>query len=141
MRGVITVAVLAVTASAAALGQTKGRQITLNKAELELIALTREFVDTSISKDIVVVAGGLTPVPSGPMVTAEVRGRWESVEVEDFEARINGDEAVVTARVMFGGRLREGGAVSDSSGVRIVYAREGGQWKLRNGCLGACGGK
>jgi hypothetical protein len=141
MQRILVVAVLAVALSAVAFSQTNSRRITLSKSELELIALSREFVDTSIGKEMIVLTDGVTLTPSGPMGTAEVKGKWESVELEDLDALVDGERAVVTGRVMFKGHSPEGKAIDASSRVKIVYARREGRWEFSSGCLGDCGDK
>lgn len=141
MQRILVVAVLAVVLSAIAFSQTNSRRITLSKSELELIELSRQFVDTSIGKDMIMVTDGVTLTPFGPMGTAAVKGKWESVDLEDLDALVDGERAVVTGRVMFKGHSPEGKAIDASSRVTIVYARRKGRWEFRSGCLGDCGGK
>jgi hypothetical protein len=137
----LVVAVLAVALSPVAFSQTNRRQITPSKSELELVALSREFVDTSIGKKIMVVSDGLVLTPTGLMGTAEAKGKWESVNLEDFDALVDGDRAVVKGRVMFKGHSPEGKAIDASSSVTIVYARREGRWVFSSGCLGDYGGE
>ena len=139
MQRILVIASVTVALAAAAFSQTNSRQGTLDKSKQELIALSRVFVDTSIGKEMVVVTSGVTLTPSGPMGRAEVKGKWESVDLKDIEARIDGDEAVVTGRVMFRGRSPEGKVINKSSSVKIIYVRKKGGWKFVNGCLGVCG--
>jgi hypothetical protein len=135
---ILVIPFVTVALATAALSQTNSPRGTPDKSKQELIALSREFVDTSIGKEIVVVDSGVTLTPSGPAGRAEVKGEWESVDLEDVEASIYGDEAVVTGRVVFRGRSPEGKVINNSSSVRIVYVRKKGGWKFVNGCLGIC---
>src|SRR5215216_6656287 len=80
-RILLTVAV-AVGLSAAALGQSKGRVSEPGKSQKVLIEMTRAYVDTEIGKDILVMTDRETHTPSGLMGVAEVKGRWDSVELE-----------------------------------------------------------
>lgn len=139
MPRIFLIAALTIVTPVAAFAQENSKRITLTKAELELIALAREFVDTSIGKEIIVVRDGVTLIPSGLMRVAEVKGRWESVELEEIDAHIEGDKAVVTGRVKFNGHSPNGRPIAASSGVRIWYVRREGHWKYVTGCLGGCG--
>jgi len=141
MQRILVVAVLAVALSAVAFGQTNSRQITPSKSELELVALSREFVETSIGKEIMVRTDRVMLTPTGLMGAAEAKGKWESVNLEDFDALVDGDRAVVKGRVMFKGHSPEGKAIDASSSVTIVYARRAGRWVFSSGCLGDCGGQ
>lgn len=141
MQRMLLVAAVALALSAVAFGQTGGRRVTLSKSELELVALSREFVDTSVGKGIVVSTDRVVMTPTGPMGVAEERGKWESVELDDLDAAIDGERAVVTGRVVFKGRSPEGKAIDTSSKVRIVYAMREGRWEFKSGCLGVCGGE
>src|SRR6185436_4828639 len=108
MHRILLIAVLAVAFSPVAFSQTNSRQITLSKSELELIALSREFLDTSIGKEIFVVTDGVALTPSGPMGMAVAQGKWESVELEDLNALVDQERAVVTGRIRFKGHSPEG---------------------------------
>ena len=141
MRRILTIALITIAMSAAAFGQSSGQRSTPSKSEKELIAMSRAYVDTAIGKEIVVVTDGVMLTPSGVMSVAEVKGRWDSVELEAPAVRIGGAEAVVTGRVVFKGRSPNGQMVTDTSVVRIRYIREKGGWKYVDGCLGVCGSK
>lgn len=137
-KSLLTVAV-AVSLSAAAFGQTKGRVAAPVKTEKVLIELSRTYVDTEIGKDILVLKDGEMLTPQGLLGVAEVKGRWDSVELEAPVVRIEGDEAVVNGRVVFKGRSTEGRAIKSESGIRIRFVRGKDGWKLADGCLGVCG--
>jgi len=141
MQRILVVAVLAVALWDVAFSQTNTRRIKPNKAEVELVALSREFVDTSIGKEMMVVTDGVKLTPTGPMGIAEAKGNWESVNLEDIDVRVDGDKAIVKGRLMFKGHSPEGKASDASSSVTIVYARRAGRWVLSSGCMGECGGQ
>lgn len=135
----LTIAALALAFSAAAFGQSRNQPPASGKSEKVLIELSRAFVDSEVGKDMLVATDGVTLTPTGLMGVAEVKGRWDSVELKAPVVRIGSDEAVVTGRVLFKGRLPEGRALEQESGIRIKYVRWKGGWKFVNGCLGSCG--
>lgn len=131
--------VVVVGLSAAALGQSKGRTSAPVKSGKVLIEMTRAYVDAGIGKDMLVVTERETLTPSGLMGVAEVKGHWESVELEAPVVSFEGDEAFVNGRVVFKGRSPEGRATKIESGLRVRFVREKGGWKIVGGCLGVCG--
>ena len=135
----LTIAALVVALSAAASGQSKGQRLVPGKAEQELIAMSHTYVETGLGKDMVVATDEVTRTPSGLMGVAEVKGRWDSVELEMPVVRVGGGEAVVTGRVRFKGRSLEERVIDQASGVKIRYVREKGGWKFVSLCLGTCG--
>jgi hypothetical protein len=137
-RTLLSVAVV-VSLSAAAFGQSKGRVPAPGKSGKILIEMTRAYVDAEIGKDILVLTERETLTPSGVMGVAEVKGRWDSVELETPVVRFEGDEAFVNGRVVFKGRSPEGRSTKTESGLRIRFVREKGGWKIVSGCLGVCG--
>jgi hypothetical protein len=139
MHRILSTVAVAVSLSAAAFGQSKGRVPAPGNSENVLIVLSRASVDTEIGKDMVVVTDGETLTPTGLMGVAEVKGRWDSVELASPVVRIEGDEAFVTGRVVFKGRPTGGRATKVETPLRIRYVRENGDWKLVDGCLGVCG--
>jgi hypothetical protein len=136
VRKTLVVIVLTVAISAVASSQTNHRQIKRNQSE-QLIALSLEFVKTSIST-VAVEMSGVEITPSGPMATAEVKEQREAVGIKDARVRIDGDHAVVTARVIFAGQSPADKSVNSSSSVTIHFLKQKKQWKVMNGCFGAC---
>jgi hypothetical protein len=141
MRRALTSAAVAVALSAAAFGQSGVRRPGPGRAEHELIAMSRAFVDEAIVKEVVLVTGGMTLTPTGLMGVAEVKGRWDSVELEAPAVRLRGDKALVSGRVVFRGHSPDGRALTETSPVRISFVREGRGWKYAEGCLGECGSR
>ena len=81
--------------------------------------------------------GVMRPDPEGrlQMAGAEVKHRWKAVGLKDPRVQIEGDQAVVTGRVRFGG---EGAPPEVLSGVIIRYRRQAGRWKYIEACMGTC---
>ncbi len=137
MRKFLVVIVLTVAMSAVASSQTNDWQIKRSQSE-ELIALSQEFVKTSIGT-VAVKMSGVKMTPSGPMATAEVKDQREAVGMRDAKLRIHGDYAVVTGQVIFGGQSLEDKSLKSSRCVTIHFLKHKKQWKLMKGCFGECG--
>lgn len=137
MRRILTLAAVAFVFAVAAYGQSGSRQARLSKEEKELIALSRQHVESDTGL-LVVADDGLSLTPSGPMKAVEVKGEVAG-ELVSPAVSIKGDEALVNGRVSFKGRSPEGRAINEESGVRIKYVREKGGWKFVSMCIGACG--
>lgn len=140
MRRILIVIVLAVTISVVASSQTNNGQTGRSRSEQELITLSREFVKTSIGA-MAVEMGEVKMTPSGPMSSAEVKEQWEAVGIKDTKVHIDGDKAVVTGQVIFGGHSPEANARNTSSRVTIHFLKRKDGWKFVRGCLGDCGDK
>jgi hypothetical protein len=137
MRRILAAIVFTLTLSILVPGQTGDGQVMPGKANQELISLSREFVDSAISKEIIELedASGSTRLD---VRAASVSGKWESIVLENIKVRLDGDRAVVTGQVAFKGQTRKGKPLSDNSDLTIHFSRQKGQWKLVKGCLGRC---
>jgi hypothetical protein len=124
--------------SAVAFGQAIS-QTSPSKSEKQLVAMSRALAKSGIVKNCVVATDGVTQTPSGLMAVAEVKECWDSFDLETPVVRIEGDNAVVTGRIVFSGFSQRGRPITDTSDVKIRYAREKSSWKFINLCWGACG--
>jgi hypothetical protein len=138
MTRTIMVAALIVGLSAFALSQTQNKRRALSQPEQELATLSQKAVADSIGKEIIVVEDTTSQTPLGAMPVAVVRGQFDAVGLTDLQTRINGNQAVVTGRVVFKGGLPEWQTKESSSGVTIRFSRQEGQWKFVSLCMGKC---
>ena len=139
MRRILAAVALTVTISVVASGQTNDSQTTRDQSERELIALSREFVDTSVGA-VGVEMGEVKMTPHGPMSTAVVKDQWKPADLEDTKVHFEGDKAVVTGRVIFRGESPKGKEIVFSSGVKLHFIRQKDGWKFVSGCIGNCDG-
>lgn len=138
MRKILVMTVLTVAMSAVASSQTNDRQTKRSQSD-ELIALSQEFVKTSIEA-VAVEMGGVKMTPSGPMSTEKVKEQGAAIGIKDTKVQIDGDSAVVTGQVIFGGQSPdEDKTLNSSSSVTIHFLKQKEQWKLVKGCYGECG--
>ncbi len=137
MRKILVATVLTVAMLAVASSQTNNAQTGRSQSEQELITLSREFVKTSIGA-VAVEKGGVKMTPFGLMPSLEVKEQWEA-GIKDTQVRIDGDNAVVTGQVIFGGQSPEDKTLNSSSSVTIHFLKQKEEWKLVKGCFGECG--
>jgi hypothetical protein len=131
-------AALTVAVSALAVGQTHNRRAAPSQTERELAALSQKAVDDCIGREFVVIDEATYKAPVGVPGRAAVAGKYDAVELADTQARVDGDVAVVTGRVVFKGGLPEWQAKEHSSGVTIRFLRREGRWEFVGLCLGKC---
>jgi hypothetical protein len=101
MKKILVVTILTFTVSAFAFSQTNDSQ-----TERQLIALSQEFVETSITT-MTVEEGGMRRTPFGPMPSLEVKEQWEAVGMKEMKVEIDGDRAIVKGQVVFRGQAPE----------------------------------
>jgi hypothetical protein len=128
---VLTAAMSAVVSSQAIDGNSRHRESN------ELIALSREFVKTSIGA-VAVEMGETKMTPSGPMNTAEVKRYLAAVGIKDAKVHIDGDSAVVKGQLVFAGQSPERPTPNNSSSFTIHFLKQKAEWKLVEGCFGEC---
>lgn len=138
MRNLLVLLALMAAAPAVTIGQTDTAQATHNGTERELIRLSQKFVKTSfVALGVDSSKGVMRPDLEGrlQMAGGELKHRWKAIGLKDPRVQIEGDKAVVTGRIIFGG---EGAPPEISSGVVIRYRRQAGRWKYIDACMGAC---
>jgi len=138
MTRTVMTAALIVSMSVLALSQTQNRQTPLSQSEQELVALSHKAVADCIGKEIVVVKDSTSQSSLGVMPVAVVKGHFDAVELTEVQTRIDGDQAMVTGRVVFKGGLPEWQTKETSSGVLIRFSRRDGEWQFAGLCMGKC---
>ena len=137
MRKMLAVTILSIAMSVLAFSQTIDRPTRRSEFERVLIALSQNFVKASVGA-VTVEEGGVRMTPFGPMPSLEVKEQWETVGIMETKVHIDGDHAIVTGQVVFGGQAPEDKTRNNSSTMMIHFLRQKEQWKLLRGCLGEC---
>jgi hypothetical protein len=138
MTRMFMVAALTVALSVLAVSQTQDKQAALGQTERELAALSQKALDECGGREIVVIDDATYNAPTGVLDRAAVAGAYDTVELADTKARVDGNVAVVTGRVVFKGGLPGWQTKEHSSGVTIRFRRQKGQWEFVSLCLGKC---
>lgn len=137
MRRILMIVVFTLAMSTLAFSQANDKQAVPSMAERELISLSHEFVDSAITKEIIVLEKSSASTSNIAPATS-VRGKWQSVVLDKIKIRLDGDRALVRGRVTFKGEMTAGHPLGNNSNVTIHFSKQKGQWKFVRGCLGIC---
>jgi ketosteroid isomerase-like protein len=114
-----------------------------SRAEQEVLSVEREYLDAHVEHDVAtldrILADDFTFLHGGRYVTTKAQRlalmenpdfSFLSIDTDDVDVSVNGDQAIVTGEAVVRGRYQEREFVSPPYSYLRVYEKRQGRWQI-----------